>query len=105
MILDVTESTLNEVKNPGLREYAGKYVTIYQDFMTQIGQFGLEIESEDTTAHVFQKMSELGKKGALVRNGEKSVVLNRISPSCQACQTGVGSTTFFISLKCHRDCF
>jgi uncharacterized protein len=29
----------------------------------------------------------------------------RISPSCEACQIGVTSSTFFVSLKCHRDCF
>lgn len=105
MILDITKSTLPEIKTPALREYASIYVKIYQDFMDQVQQMGLEIDAEDTTASVAQKTEALRKKGAVVRNGDKSIYTNRISPSCEACQTGVGSSTFFISLKCHRDCF
>ena len=105
MILDVTEATLPEIKNPVFREYAGKYVTIYQDFMTHIKQYGLGVEGEDTTGWVAQKVEEIRHKGPVVRNEDKSIYINRISPSCLACQTGIGSSTYFISLKCHRDCF
>ena len=105
MILDVTKSTLPEIKNPTLREYANIYVQIQQDFMEQIQQMGLEIEAEDTADVVTQKIADLRKKAAIVRNSDKSIYVNRISPACVACQTGTGSSTFFISLKCHRDCF
>ena len=105
MILDVTNSTLSEIKNPVLREYANKYVQIHQDFMEQVRAMGLEIEAEDSTPAVAQKTTDLRKKGALVRNNSKSIYANRISSACVACQKGVGSFTFFISLKCHRDCF
>lgn len=105
MIMDVTKSTLAEIRNPVLREYASIYVQIYQDFMEQVRSMGLEIEAEDTSKQVAQKVDDLRKKGAVVRNGDKSLYVNRISPSCVACQTGIGSQTFFISLKCHRDCF
>jgi pyruvate formate-lyase activating enzyme-like uncharacterized protein len=105
MILDVTKSTLPQIKNPSLREYANKYVQIYQDFMEQVPQLGLEVEADDTGIAVAQKLEQLRRKGAMVRNSDRSVYFNRISPSCVACQTGIGSSTFFISLKCHRDCF
>lgn len=105
MIVDVTQSILPEIKNSALREYANIYVQIYQDFMDQVRAMGLEIESEDTTALVAEKIEALRKKGATVRNSDKSIYTNRISPSCVACQTGTGSSTFFISLQCHRDCF
>ena len=105
MILDVTKSTLPEVKNPVLQAYANTYVQIYDDFLDQIRAMGLEIEAQDMSAAVAQKIYDLRKKGATVRNNDKSIYINRISPSCVACQTGVGSSTFFISLKCHRDCF
>jgi pyruvate formate-lyase activating enzyme-like uncharacterized protein len=105
MILNVTEATLPQIKNASLREYAKKYVQIYQDFMEQLPSTGLEIEAEDTTAAVSQKIMSLRKKGAAVRNSDKSIYVNRISPACVACQTGIASSTFFISLKCHRDCF
>lgn len=105
MILDVTESTLHEIQDTVLRDYAGKYVQIYRDFMEHVRGLGLEIEALDTTETVTQKIESLRKKGAVVRNNDKSIYINRISPSCVACQTGLSSSTFFISLKCHRDCF
>lgn len=105
MILDVTPATLAAIKNPALRMYADTYVQIYRDFMEQVKQMGVEVESEDTSVQVAERIAALRKKGAIIRNGEKSVYANRISPSCEACQIGVTSTTFFISLKCHRDCF
>jgi len=105
MIVDVTKSTLSEIKNPVLREYANIYVQIYQGFMEQVQGMGLEIEAQDTSAVVTQKIADLRKKGAVIRNNDKSLYVNRISPSCAACQTGIGMSTFFISLKCHRDCF
>ncbi len=105
MIFDVTKPTLPEIKNPVLREYANIYVQIYQDFIEQVTAMGLEVESEDSTALVAEKIEALRKKGAIIRNSDKSIYVNRISPACVACQTGVGSSTFFISLKCHRDCF
>jgi pyruvate formate-lyase activating enzyme-like uncharacterized protein len=80
-------------------------VQIYQDFMDQVHAMGLEMEAEDSTESAAQKMETLRKKGAVTRNHKKSIYTNRISPSCVACQTGIGSATFFVSLKCHRDCF
>lgn len=105
MILDVTESTLSKIRNPALREYANMYVQIYQNFMDQIRGMELEINGEDTTEAAAQKAEILRKKGAVIRNNDKSIYINAISPSCVACQTGANSSTFFISLKCHRDCF
>ncbi|MCJ7433442.1 MAG: radical SAM protein [Anaerolineales bacterium] len=105
MILDIMKSTLPEIGNSALRDYANTYVQIYRDFIDQIRQMGLEVEVEDTTIEVAQRTESLRKKGALVRNNDKSIYINRISPSCVACQTSIGSSTFFISLKCHRDCF
>lgn len=105
MITDVTRSSLDEIRNPALREYANIYVQIYQDFMDHVTEMGLEIEAQDEFTGVARKMMELREQGAVVRNNEKSVYVNRISPSCVACQTGIGSSTFFVSLKCHRDCF
>jgi pyruvate formate-lyase activating enzyme-like uncharacterized protein len=105
MIIEVRENTLASIQNPALRSYAEMYVKIYDEFMAQIQQFGVEIEACDQSEKYGTRMAALGKKGALVRNDGKSVYVNHISPACQACRTGKGSATFFISLKCHRDCF
>lgn len=105
MNLDVTDATLPRIKDQALRSYAERYVSIYADFMKQVRGMGVEIESVDDSPAAMNKIEALGSGGALLRNDNKSVVVNRISPSCQACQIGTTSKTFFISLKCHRDCF
>jgi uncharacterized protein len=105
MISDLDEATLASVQNPALRAYAEQYVRIYQDFMEQVRQMGMEFEEVDDSRQIRERIAALGKKGAVVRNDGKSVYVNRISSACQACQTAVGSQTFFISLKCHRNCF
>ena len=105
MNLDVTASTLTDIKDPALRSYAERYVQIYSDFMAQVQGMGVEIEAADASARTHEHIEALRSQGADVRNDAKSIVLNRLSPSCQACQVGVTSQTFFVSLKCHRDCF
>jgi uncharacterized protein len=105
MILEVTQSTLPKIHNLTLRTYAEQYIHIYQRYMDQIRQMGLEIEVQDESQEIFERMMALKRKGAGLRNDRKSLYVNHISPACQACQTSIGSTTFFVSLKCHRDCF
>ncbi len=105
MILNINHTTLPKINNEALRDYARKYVDIYDDFLKQISGFGLEIETRDNRAEIAERLERLAQKGAHVRNDGKSVYINNISPSCVACQTGAGSATYFISLRCHRDCF
>ena len=105
MILSISSASIQSIKNPVFRSYASKYLDIYKDFMSQIGQFGLEIETVDSGQHALERMDQLAHKGARVRNDQKSVIVNSISPSCEACRTGESSATFFISLRCHRNCF
>ncbi len=105
MRIEVNETTLASIRNPALRSYAERYVRIYQDFMEQVRQSGMEIDSGGEAGQFEPRVAALHKQGAVVRNDSKSIYTKRISPACQACQKGVGSATFFISLKCHRDCF
>jgi pyruvate formate-lyase activating enzyme-like uncharacterized protein len=93
------------VRNPALSRYMSIYDDIQRDFDRQISDFGLEV-AEDPGADSFHKrLATLAARGAVVRNGEKSVYTQWLSPACEACRTGEDSETFFISLKCHRDCF
>jgi uncharacterized protein len=105
MILNINQSSLSNIKNPNLREYADIYVKIHQDFIQQIAEKGIEIDDHDNSAQIAERIAQLRRKGAILRNGDKSIYTKRISPSCEACQIGVTSSTFFVSLKCHRDCF
>ena len=105
MILDVKESTLERIANPSLRRHAERYVTIHQDFVRQVRAMGVDFAEADDSEQVRARIEALRRKGAQVRNDGKSIYTSRISPGCVACQTSVGSYTFFVSLKCHRNCF
>ncbi len=105
MIVAVNRDTLSQIKNPTFAAYASMYVNIYDNFMGQVEQMGLELEPISDRPQVLAQMERIRQKGAQFRNDEKSIYLNEISPACVACQTGVGSATFFVSLRCHRDCY
>jgi pyruvate formate-lyase activating enzyme-like uncharacterized protein len=105
MITVIKPENLNQIHNPALAAYAQIYLEIYNDFLGQLDDIGLELDSSDTNQLTVERASKLEEKGAVLRNRDKSIYINRISPACLACQTGVGSATFFISLKCHRNCY
>ncbi len=105
MKTEVNEVKAASIKNPVFRTYAEQYIRINQNFMEHTRQSGMEIDPGSQDGNYESRAAALRKKGAVVRNDSKSIYSNRISSACLACQTGEGSTTFFISLKCHRDCF
>jgi len=105
MIKEISRRTLAEVQNPKFSKFASTYLDIYDDFMKQIEGTGLEISQEDNLDWVTARYSRLKQKGAFLRNDDKSIYINQISPACVACKIGVGSATFFISLQCNRDCY
>jgi len=105
MRTEVNENTLTSINNPVFRSYAERYIQINHKFMENARESRMEIDSGSEDGNFESRVAELRKKGAVVRNDSKSIYTKRISSACLACQTGVGSTTFFISLKCHRDCF
>jgi len=104
MIIDINEETLRQIHNPEFAEHAGTYVKIYQDFLDQVRQSGIEIGSRniDEPASLLQN---LPSKNITRRNDDKSLYLNWISPACEACQKAQGSVTMFISLMCNRNCY
>lgn len=105
MIMDVDRETLSRIKNPRLSAYASIYIDIYEDFMEQVKSTGIQIDPHDYRNEREERLGRLRSKGAVFRNDDKSIYVNWISPSCVACRKGIGSATFFISLKCHRSCF
>jgi len=93
------------MENLALRSYAEIYVNIYNQFIQHVGQTGIQIDNQDYSDQRDEKIDILRKKGANFRNDGKSIYINQISPACVACQTGIGSATYFTSLKCNRNCF
>ena len=105
MIIDITHATHNQIKNPRLAEYAAIYLGIFDNFMGQIAASGIEIDDRDYSQETAVRLENLRQNGAILRNTDRSIYINAISPACVACQKGVGSATFFTSLQCHRDCY
>lgn len=105
MIIAITPQTFEQIKNPVFSSYARLYLTIYERFMDQIRATGIGVDPDDHGDLVNEKRRQLVKKGAIVRNNDHSVYINAISPACVACRKGVGTATFFVSLRCHRDCY
>jgi uncharacterized protein len=104
-IIHITRDTIGQIKNPRLGAYASIYLGIYDRFMEQMRSTGIEIEPDDHAGELTERRERLGRLGAIVRNDSKSLYVNAISPACEACRLGVGTATFFISLKCHRNCY
>lgn len=105
MIIAITPQTHHQIKNPVFSTYARLYLTIYERFMDQIRATGISIDPDDHSDLASEKRRQLIKKGVKVRNNDHSLYINAISPACLACRKGVGSVTFFVSLRCHRDCY
>mgnify|MGYP001037423764 FL=1 len=126
MLIDIDRTNLSTIRNPAFRAYAAQYVEIEEGFREQVRQLGLEFEEVQPNGAfspeavqdlprdlrlpglgpaLGRRLAELRAQGAVVRNGARSVYSRWISPACLACQTGVGSATFFTSLRCHRQCF
>ena len=106
LITNVNESTIARIKNRSLIDYSQIYFSIRNETVKAIESFGLPLEQSDRDESRQIKLAQLKASGALFRNNNKSIVSNsRISSACEACQTGTGSFTTFVSLKCHRDCY
>jgi pyruvate formate-lyase activating enzyme-like uncharacterized protein len=101
----LTSENLSQIRNPQLRQYAAIYTKIYSGFVAQIAEQGLKFDPVDPEPEAAAIRTRLRQTGAILRNDDKSVYINDISSACVACQTGVGSATFFISLQCPRQCF
>ena len=90
MIIDLNHDNLSIIKNPHLRSYAAIYTRINDDFMAQIGRMGLEVDPRSYAQEVRGRKEALRQGPAVVRNGDKSVFLNWLSPACEACRMGIG---------------
>ncbi len=105
MIVDISADTLDRIQNPIFAEYATTYLNIYSDFLEQVKATGILVDEQEYKEETTAITGRLKEKGAQFRNDGRSIFINAISPACVACKKGVGSATFFVSLKCHRNCY
>ena len=104
MLIKLTRKQLPKIKNPVFLKYAQMYQSIYDNFLAQIKSTGIELADKNVlqTEEILKRLR--GKK-AVFRNNEKSIYVNWLSPACEACKTGEGSITLYLSLMCNRNCF
>lgn len=105
MVTRITKETVGSIKNEGLKQDALRYVNMYDEFIKAVEESGVKVHASEDRAQKAALLEKLEKAGASVRNNGKSVVLNAISPSCEDCRTGFGSSTYILTLACNRDCF
>lgn len=92
------------IHNPIFQDYKNIYDKIYDNFRQQIESYGVPFASP-AQERLLAKVVSLKDLGATLRNDNKSIFVNWISPACKACQKGEGSASFYLSLKCHRQCY
>ncbi|NLB88203.1 MAG: radical SAM protein, partial [Syntrophomonadaceae bacterium] len=103
MIIDLLSNN-DIIKNPVFKRYSEIYMDIYRQFMEDVAKTGINI-SEDFKGVYQEQRQKLEDTAVRFRNNGHSLYLSAISPSCVACQKGFNSITFFISLKCIRQCY
>lgn len=109
MICAIREDNLMSIRNVHLREYAGRYVDIQNQFYKQVESFGLPFDRDGASARERETaslMAQLTSLGVIdFYNNYESICMGKKSSACQACAKGIGTATLFISFQCHRNCY
>ncbi|WP_313800735.1 radical SAM protein [Cytobacillus sp.] len=105
MLKRVTKDSIYVIKNKAFLHYAQLFTNIEEDTLKNIEAFGLSLNQTKIEKTRNKTLTQLKEKHAHFRNDNKSIYINRISSACEACQTGTGSYTTFVSMKCHRNCY
>jgi pyruvate formate-lyase activating enzyme-like uncharacterized protein len=105
MITEIHRNNLATIRNPRFAAYAAMYLDIGEAFLRKVEGTGIQVDTQDRRPRVEQTMQRLKQRGVTFRNDDRSAFVNWLSPACVACQRGISSATFFISLKCNRRCF
>ncbi len=101
---DVTNKTSTLIHNTFLRDYLQFYQSIDTHFFQQIQSTGMDLD-ENYERKTVAKILRLKSLGAQCRNNDKSIYRQWLSPACAACRKGTDSSTFYLSLMCHRNCY
>lgn len=83
------------------KEYLAAFDAVKADFERSVSSFGLPFEKEESCPRFVRDATCCEYRencGASLRNGW-------ISSACKACRTGERTATFFVSLKCTKNCY
>ena len=86
-----------------LSEYKTAFDEVAADYERTVSDFGLAFEGEESQP----RRSRFGNAAWACENCGKSLRGGNgwVSPGCLACRTGERTVTFFISLKCPKNCY
>lgn len=91
---------------PTLTAWLAEYASIEDDYIAALQAEGIVFEDRDTQAAATEQVARrLYDKGAHFRSGATSVYVNWVSSACEACAGCDGSMTFFLSLRCNKNCY
>ncbi len=85
-------------------EYAQAFKQVEQDFEASVESFGVPFEENESSPR--EKRIQCAERSSCAcENSQASLWLNWISPACLACRTGEATSTFFVDLRCSRNCY
>ena len=107
MIINIDNENISKIKNKLFYNNAIIHTKIYQKYKSEIEKMGIIFSEydENLSKRKNELISELKLKGAIFRNNNKSIHINKISTACLECKRGNRSLTLFFSLECNRDCY
>lgn len=101
----ITADNLSRIENPTFRKNAAVQIRTAAEYCSALEKTGLRVAQEDETEQIETYKKLLQEQGCIIRNNGHSIVTHSLSPACEACVTGVGSASLYISLKCSRHCY
>lgn len=105
MVENLASNNLESLVNRSLREYAERYAAIERSFREGAERFGLNFAEGSSDDSVKADDAPGGNPALRVCNDGKSAYTTWRSSACDACQFGVGTETFVLTLQCPHRCF
>jgi len=91
---------------PTLAAWLEEYAAIEREFVDAVAAEGPVFAPRAAGRSRTDELREaLRERGARFMNGGASVSSGFLSSACAACVGGCGSRTFYINLRCNRDCY
>lgn len=86
------------------KRYAEAFSEAERDFEESVESFGLPFERVESSPRC--KRAETARRcGCACENAGAALRRGWISPACLACRTGERTATFFVDLRCTRNCY
>lgn len=93
-------------RRPTLAAWIDEYAAIEDEFVGAFEAQGVRFEPRDEErARARELRAALRARGARFLNGDASVSTGFLSSACAACVGDCGSRTFYLNLRCNRDCY